>query len=89
MQQPVSVPAPVRLRRLVPQAPAPGKGAGVPGAVRRRRSGGPQSAGGAQPAPRGAYYQKDVVQNANRKVGTRKNTGLKKTQQRIGCVHFP
>lgn len=25
MQQPVSVPAPVRLRRLVPQAPAPGK----------------------------------------------------------------
>ena len=79
VQQPVSVPAPVRLRRLVPQAPAPGKGAGVPGAVRRRRSGGPQSAGGAQPAPRGAYYQKDVVQNANRKAGTRKNTRLKKT----------
>lgn len=89
MQQPVSVPAPVRLRRLVPQASAPGKGAGVPGAVRRRRSGGSQSAGGAQSAPRGAYYQKDVVQNANRKRVSRENTGLKRTQRRFGGVHLP
>lgn len=89
VQQPVSVPAPHRLARFISQASLPCPGAGVSGTGRRRRSGGPQHAGGAQSPPGGPYHQKDVVQNANQKAGTRKNTRRKSPQRRIGGVHLP
>lgn len=56
VQQPVFVPAPYRLAGVVPQAPRSRPGAGMSGAGRRRRPGGPQHAGGAQPPAGGAYY---------------------------------
>lgn len=33
--------------------------------------------------------QKDIVQNANREAGTRKNTRRKSPRRRIGGVHLP
>lgn len=61
----------------------------MPGALCRRRFGGPEYTGGAQSAPGGPHHQKDVVQNANRKRVSRENTGLKRTQRRFGGVHLP
>ena len=89
VQQPVFIAAPVRRRRVIPQATDGPTGAGVSAALRGGGLRGAEPAGGAQPASGGAHYQKDVVQNANREVGTRKNTRRKKTQRRIGGIHLP
>ena len=89
VQQPVFIAAPVRRRRVIPQATDGPTGAGVSAAVRGGRFRGAEPTGGAQSAPGGAHYQKDVVQNANRKAGTRKNTRRKSPRRRIGGVHLP
>lgn len=89
VQQPVPVAASVRRHGVLPQAIDCRPGAGVPAAVRRGRHGGTEPAGGAQPAAGGAHYEKDIVQNANREAGTRKNTRRKSPRRRIGGVHLP
>ena len=57
VQQPVFIAAPVRRRRVIPQATDGPTGAGVSAAVRGGRFRGAEPAGGAQSASGGAHYQ--------------------------------